>query len=184
MGRSEAPSSREQIECNRALSCLLDYAGRISSLPMTRYEEVRSTAKKALLAGLFGFFCPLVVGQMPSHGLAHTVVNVTDLTGAPIPHALVVAVRAPKTDEVSGETDNSGNLSLRLLAGSYDLSVRSPGFTPLSKRILVHGSKRQVISFALPVGTCPPSGCSTVTTENTLSFELSRTPVQSMIDEK
>jgi Carboxypeptidase regulatory-like domain len=151
---------------------------------MTRYKEARRAAKKALLAGLFGFFCPLVVGQMPSHGPARTVVNVTDLTGAPIPHALVVAVRTLKTDAVSGETDDSGNLSLGLLAGSYDLSVRSPGFSPLSKRILVHGSKHQVISFALPVGSCPPGGCSTVTTENTPSFELSRTPVQSMIDEK
>jgi hypothetical protein len=56
----------------------------------------RGAAKKMLLAGLFGFFCPLIVGQMTLHGLAHIVVNVTDPTGAPIPHTHVVAVQTPR----------------------------------------------------------------------------------------
>jgi hypothetical protein len=151
---------------------------------MTRYEQARRVAMKTLLAGLFGFFYPLVVGQIPSHGLTHIVVNVTDTTGAPIPHTHVVAVQTPKIDEISGETDNSGNLSLRLLTGSYDLSVSGPGFRPSSKRIHVHGTKRQIISFSLSVGTCPPGNCGTVTTQDTPSSELSRPAVQRMIGEK
>ena len=151
---------------------------------MTRYEQARRVAKKTLLAGLFGFFYPVVVGQIPSHGLAHIVVNVTDTTGAPIPHTHVVAVQTPKIDEITGETDNSGNLSLRLLTGSYDLSVSGAGFRPSSKRIHVHGTKRQIISFSLSVGTCPPGNCGTVTTQDTQSSELSRPAVQRMIGEK
>jgi hypothetical protein len=153
-------------------------------LPMIRYEQARRAVKKTLLAGLFGFFCPLVVGQIPSHRPVNIVVNVTDTTGAPIPHTHVVAVQTPKIDEVSGETDNSGNLSLRLLRGSYDLSVSGPGFRPSSKRIQVRGTKRQIISFSLSVGTCPPGNCGTVTTQDTPSFELFRPAVQKVIGEK
>jgi hypothetical protein len=151
---------------------------------VARRGRALCTTEKMLLTGFVGLSCSLTFGQTPFHRFVHIAVSVTDTTGAPIPHSHVVAVQTSEVKEVSGDTNDSGNFDLRLLTGNYNLSVSSPGFRPSSKRIQVHGSRHQSISFVLSVAACPPGICDTVRITDAWPFELSRPVIQQMIGEK
>jgi hypothetical protein len=97
---------------------------------------------------------PIARAQQNSQSLV--TVQVTDLSGAPIPGAQVEA--APLcTVPLVGQTDNLGKISFNLEPGPWDtrLTVASPGFCPEKKTIRVLDQPTQAIPVELELGGCP-----------------------------
>ena len=64
----------------------------------------------------------------------HTIIHVTDPSGAPVPHAGVRLVPSPNPAERL-ETDEKGNLAIDLKPGEYALFVRMTGFKLASQHL-------------------------------------------------
>lgn len=85
-------------------------------------------------------------------------IQVNDQSGAPVPHAQILLVPAPDPAPANLETDEEGNLSLNLKAGTYALFVSERGFKIWSESIYVAGPKgdaraSQLWRVVLQVGT-------------------------------
>jgi hypothetical protein len=110
-------------------------------------------------------------------------ISVTDQTGAGIAHAKVRIVPGPETSAASLETDDKGNLSLKLRAGSYAVFITSQGFKSGNLHFQVAGLEGgdantiQTVPVVLQVGAT--GGPIVVYTKDSLvlTAELYHTPV-------
>jgi len=98
-------------------------------------------------------------------------IHVIDQFGTPIPHAQIRFMPVGGSIQTVLETDEHGNRSLNLEAGSHALSVSSPGFKIWSESIYVpkqdgESSHSQVYSVVLQIG--PNGGAFIVYPEATL----------------
>jgi hypothetical protein len=78
-------------------------------------------------------------------------IHVTDPVGTAIERAHIRLVPPTDAGPALGETDELGNLSLNLKAGSYALSVSEPGFKLWSERIYVPTDVECSVSPLYPV---------------------------------
>ena len=91
---------------------------------------------------------------------SHVTVQVTDVTGAAVPKALVQIHRANRELEFSSQTDGKGDVNFDLPQGDYELSVTSLGFYFKSRPITVDAAPAQKIAAKLVPGGCPiPEPC-------------------------
>jgi Carboxypeptidase regulatory-like domain len=136
-----------------------------------------------LLTVLFVHSCPVIVGQKVSDAASITI-EITDQTGAYIPHALVSVVKLSDADSANetAEAGEDGKASVSLQQGSYNLIVSDPGFRPSNQRIDVNNSHSRTLSFALLVYSCPPGPCVTVDEASKAdSIPLAQPEVHSMV---
>ena len=84
-------------------------------------------------------------------------VEVRDPSAAMVPGAevTIAALGSPKT-KTGLRTDSNGTASFDLLPGTYDLSVKMPGFRDLSRQVVITDAKRQTLSVVLQLGVCSP----------------------------
>jgi hypothetical protein len=84
-------------------------------------------------------------------------VEVRDPSAAMVPGAEVTIATSgsPKT-KTGLRTDTNGTASFDLLPGTYDLSVKMPGFRDLSRQVVITDAKRQTLSVVLQLGGCSP----------------------------
>jgi hypothetical protein len=82
--------------------------------------------------------------------------EVKDQTGAGIPNAHVTIVPSPNDVREKLSTSSDGKLSLDVPLGSYDVTVESPGFAKVTKRVEVKILMPQTIDIALEVRPCSP----------------------------
>jgi hypothetical protein len=116
----------------------------------------------ALLAAL-ALLCGVLSAQ--ESGPATLVVSVKDVTGGAILGATVVIVPSTSASPrvltaLSGDT-----VSVGLAAGSYAVTVRANGFSPVKKTIDLHRGDQSAVVASLMPGSCPPGSCFTVTAE-------------------
>jgi hypothetical protein len=132
-------------------------------------------AAARIAAVLLIALAPLACAQENSQSVV--TVQVTDVTGAPIPGAQV-DIGPECTGSVGGETDQKGEISLDQRPGPWDntLTVTSQGFCPEARTIQVQDRPAQLIPVKMQVGGCP-SKCTPicVTVEST---EVQKTEVQ------
>jgi hypothetical protein len=76
---------------------------------------------------------------------------VTDPSGAPIRSAQIKLVPQPPTIHKSPETDKTGEVSLNVIPGKYDLFVTATDFAPWAKNILVQAEARQTVNVTLQI---------------------------------
>jgi len=84
-------------------------------------------------------------------------IQVSDQTGAGIAHAQVRIVPSPDQAPAKLETDDHGQLSIKVKAGSYTVSVSAQGFKNTTQHVDVGPTERfssggRVVSVLLPVG--------------------------------
>jgi hypothetical protein len=91
-------------------------------------------------------------------------IQVTDITGAPIPRAHITLIRDETTTiKVTSDTDENGYVGLSVKPGSYRFFVSSPGFFIWDEQIDLGDTAPQKIEAELRPGSCPPGGpCVTV----------------------
>jgi hypothetical protein len=96
-----------------------------------------------LICGLLFFSLILTSQQVTT---APIIIRVSDPTGAVVPHARIQLVPSPENAPASLETDDHGQLSIRLKPGGYALFVSFPGFRKSARHIdvLVPGSQSSV----------------------------------------
>jgi hypothetical protein len=80
-------------------------------------------------------------------------IQVMDQSGAVIPSAALAVVPSFPGPEVDEEADQNGTVTLGLTPGSYRVSIKSPGFSTLTKELDVLGSGARTVQFALRVAT-------------------------------
>ena len=103
-------------------------------------------------------FAPLACAQQNLQSIV--TLQVTDLTGAPIPGAQV-DIGPECTGPVGGETDQNGEISLDQRPGPWDstLTVTAQGFCPETRKIQVQDQRAQIFKVKMQIGGCP-SKCS------------------------
>jgi hypothetical protein len=94
--------------------------------------------------------------------------TVKDQTGAGIPNAHVTIVPSPNNVRDKLSTSSDGKLSIEVPLGSYDLTVQSPSFAKVTKRVEVKTFTPQTIDITLEVESCSP--CPMVTDVFPVSF--------------
>ena len=119
--------------------------------------------------GMFLPFCFVLLAQ-EAVKTASMVLAVKDQTGAAVRNAHVQIVPLPNNAGENLTTDSDGKLSLDVSPGSYDLTVESPGFLTVKKRIEAEPATHQNMDIVLKVGSCPPGPCLTVTHVFPVSF--------------
>lgn len=90
-------------------------------------------------------------------GTRSVTIHVIDQSGTPVPHAQIRFMPVGGSIQTVLETDEHGNRSLNLEAGSHALSISSPGFKSWSESIYVskqdgESSGSQVCSVVLQIG--------------------------------
>jgi hypothetical protein len=90
-------------------------------------------------------------------------VEVKDASGAVVSGAEVtmVATSSPQAFRTVLRTDNTGTVSLDLLPGTYDLSVKMPGLKNANEQVVITDTKHQTFPVVLQVVVCSP--CPAVT---------------------
>jgi hypothetical protein len=79
-------------------------------------------------------------------------IRVTDPSGASIPHVTISVVPSPDPSPAKMETDEAGQLSLNLSAGSYALFADAPGFKAAATQIDVQGTNEvQIVPVRLEI---------------------------------
>jgi hypothetical protein len=84
-------------------------------------------------------------------------IEVKDQSGGFIPNAQIQITPSPSNIGKSLTTDGDGRLRLELPPGNYDLTVASPGFAIMKKRVEAQNATPQLVSVLLAPGSC--SGC-------------------------
>jgi Carboxypeptidase regulatory-like domain len=101
-----------------------------------------------LIFALFAPFRSWTQGEMRS-----VTIHVIDQFGTPIPHAQIRFIPVGGSVQTVLETDEHGNRSFNLEAGSHALSISSPGFKVWSESIYVpEPSDNPVYSVVLQIG--------------------------------
>ncbi len=102
--------------------------------------------------------------QPAPHG--NVTVQVTDMSGAPIPGALV-NIGADCDEPVGGETDQNGEINLDPRPGPWDnaLTVTHPGFCPEMKTIQILDQPAQMIPVKLQLAKECTGKCACVSAE-------------------
>jgi hypothetical protein len=96
-----------------------------------------------------------VASLAQSKGIA--TVEVRDPSGAMVAgaEATIATLGSPKTT-TGLRTNSDGTASFELLPGTYDLSVKMPGFRDLRRQVVITDAKRQTLSVVLQLGVCSP----------------------------
>lgn len=115
-----------------------------------------------LLAGMFLPLCAPLAAQ-EQYQPAYVVLEVTDQSGAAVPNAQVQILPLPNTLGKNLTTGSDGKLILELPPGTFDLSVKQPGFATATKHIEVQPGTYQTIAILLKV---PYGGPSVVVTSD------------------
>jgi hypothetical protein len=111
-----------------------------------------------LCAGL----CVLLV-MLPGYVLSQesgpkvlVLVQLTDISGAVVPSAIVQVQRVSPPSKFLGATNELGELRLQLEAGKYTVSIMDSGFKTITQQITVSRVENQRFGFVLEIGTCSP----------------------------
>ncbi len=109
------------------------------------------------IAGLLAIILLVPSAALSQQAARPVTIQVSDQSGAPIPHAQIRLVPTPDPAPANLETDEQGNLSLNLKAGTYALFVSEQGFKIWSESIYVakstgDASARQLCPVVLQVG--------------------------------
>jgi len=86
---------------------------------------------------------------------AQITVQVTDVTGAFVPKALIEVSATQSGPPMTREADESGKGKFELPIGSYHLLVKSPGFCSYKGPVEVLKQQNQIFTAKLQVDTCP-----------------------------
>jgi hypothetical protein len=82
-------------------------------------------------------------------------VEVKDATGAVVAGADVTVVTTPSSQNSAVlRTGSNGTVSLDLIPGTYDLSVKMPGFRKVNKQVVITGTKNETFPVELQNGSC------------------------------
>jgi hypothetical protein len=119
--------------------------------------------------GMFLPFCFALLAQEAVKAIS-IVLAVKDQSGAPVPYAHVQVVASPDNIGKNLTANSDGKLSLDIFPGSYDLTVESPGFLTVKKRIEAKAAMQQTLDIFLKIGSCPPGVCGVVTDVFPVSF--------------
>jgi hypothetical protein len=76
---------------------------------------------------------------------------VADARGGPIRYAQIKLAPQPATIHKNPETDKTGEVSLNVIPGKYDLFVTATDFAPWAQNILVQASAGQTVMVTLQV---------------------------------
>ena len=82
-------------------------------------------------------------------------IQVTDVTGAFVPKALIEVGAVPNSAPLATEADRFGKGKFELPMGSYHLLVKSQGFCPYQGSFEVLRQQNQIITANLQINTCP-----------------------------
>jgi purine nucleoside permease len=95
---------------------------------------------------------PCAIAQTPAPA-THLVLTIQDATGAIIPSAAIVIDRSSDELYLSGKASKEGRFSIDLPPGSYDLTVKSPGFRSFHQPVEVKAETQQQQPITLQVGS-------------------------------
>ncbi len=82
-------------------------------------------------------------------------VQVTDVTGAPVPRASIEITPSSNRQGLTLEADGNGNAEVELPPGNYDLHVMSRGFCPFRKFLEPLSEQNRMVTAKLIPGSCP-----------------------------
>jgi hypothetical protein len=92
------------------------------------------------------------VRSIPIIASASVTITVTDATGAAVPYAQIGVCPIDEFSKPHDEADESGKFSLKLVPGSCELAVTSPGFRRWTQRIGLKQKENQTLKVVLEVG--------------------------------
>ena len=81
--------------------------------------------------------------------LASLTGEVTDPSGARIPHASI-HIHSDKLDR-DASANGTGDFAVNVRAGNYTVTVRAPGFRPLSRRTTLADGDHRTLNFRLSI---------------------------------
>jgi hypothetical protein len=102
-------------------------------------------------------------------------IQVTDVTGAFVPKALIEIGAESNGAKLAAEADGVGKGEFELPIGNYHLLVKSPGFCPYKGPMEVLKQQSQIITAKLQVDSCPgpcAGPCVTVSSEPEIQTTL------------
>jgi hypothetical protein len=82
-------------------------------------------------------------------------VQITDVTGAGVPRAIVEVIPSPNAQTLTYEADGNGKAEFELSPGNYDLHVESQGFCPFRRFLEPLNEQNRVVMAKLQVASCP-----------------------------
>lgn len=117
----------------------------------------------AFFAASFGSLCLSATVSAQQTATSTVSIQVTDPTGAPVPHVPIRLVPSPDSAPAKMETDTKGQLSLNLDPGGYALFVEFPGYKAVATFVDVLDAKEvQVVPVRLELAGKDSSGVYTV----------------------
>ena len=96
-------------------------------------------------------------------------VQITDVTGAGVPRAIVEVIPSPNAQTLTFEADGNGKAEFELSPGNYDLHVKSQGFCPFRRFLEPLNEQNRVVMAKLQIASCPgpcAGSCVTVDSES------------------
>ena len=82
-------------------------------------------------------------------------VQITDVTGAGVPRAIVEVIPSPNAETLTFEADGNGEAEFELSPGNYDLHVESQGFCPFRRFLEPLNEQNRVVMAKLQIASCP-----------------------------